>query len=131
MTPWRGNNSLAWVLHLRRDSSSGPPTGGLVKKALVPHDGFVTGPPHGARQQFLDVRGRLSFAGSRIAYFTPRFFQRLVDLRLGKRGIGPKNNFLTHTLLTFDLGKKQLLPSPPHYARCPVADSLPDNLLPR
>ena len=32
-------------LHLCHYSSCCPPTGGLVEKALVSHDGFVTGPP--------------------------------------------------------------------------------------
>src|ERR1700730_9820515 len=42
-------------LHLRHHPSCRLPTGCLIEKALVPHDGFVTGPPHRARQQFLDV----------------------------------------------------------------------------
>src|ERR1039458_1927718 len=49
-------------LHLCHHSSCGLPTGGLVEKALVPHDGFVTGPPHRARQQFFNIASRLSFA---------------------------------------------------------------------
>jgi hypothetical protein len=52
--------------------SCGLPTGGLVEKAFVPHDGIVTGLPHRARQQFFNVvQHAVAFGGSRIAYFTP------------------------------------------------------------
>src|ERR1035441_5582491 len=40
------------MLDLRYHSPCRRPTGCLVEKALVPHDRFVTGTPHRARQQF-------------------------------------------------------------------------------
>src|SRR5450756_1555905 len=69
------------VLHLRHYSACGLPTGGLVEKALVPHDGFVTRPPHRAREQFLDVPQQVVVRGKPNRVFHPALFQRFVDLR--------------------------------------------------
>src|ERR1039458_3978405 len=56
---------LSMELYLRHYSSCRFPTGGLIEKALVPHDWFVAGPPHRARQQFLDVPQRTASKLSR------------------------------------------------------------------
>jgi len=37
-------------------------------------------------------------------------FQRFIELRLGKRGIGPKRHFLPHFLLALDFRQKHFLP---------------------
>jgi hypothetical protein len=37
--------------------------------------------------------------------------QRLVDLRPGKGGIGPKRDFLTHPLLTLNLRQQHCFPA--------------------
>lgn len=71
-------------LNLRPYSSCGLPTGGLIEKALVPHDGLVTGPSHRARQQFLDVSLQTSVGRKPDRILYPSLFQFLVDLRLGE-----------------------------------------------
>lgn len=96
-------------LYLCHDSSCGLPTGDLIEKALVPQDGLVAGPPRRARQQFLDVPQQVVVRGRPNRIFHPALLQRFVDLWFGKCGIGPKHSFLTHTLLTLDLGKKYFL----------------------
>jgi hypothetical protein len=42
--------------------------------------------------------------------FHPEILHRFVDLRFGKRGIGPKHHFLAQFLLALDLRKKHFLP---------------------
>ena len=59
------------MFDLRHYSPCRRPTGGLVEKALVPHDRFVTGTPTGRGSSSATSRSRLSLAGMRMAYFTP------------------------------------------------------------
>jgi hypothetical protein len=82
----------------------------LVEKALVPHDGFVTGPPRWTRQEFRDVALQTVVRRNPNRIFHAPFFQRFVDLRFGKRGIGSKHHFLTQCLLALDLGQKHFVP---------------------
>jgi hypothetical protein len=39
----------------------------------------------------------------RMAYFTPPFLQRLVDLRLGEGGVGAKDHLFASSLLSLNL----------------------------
>jgi hypothetical protein len=81
-------------LHLRYDSSCCLPTGSLIEKALVPRDGFVAGPTHRARQQFLNVPQQVVVRRKPNRIFHSPLLQRFVDLRFRKRGIGSKRHFL-------------------------------------
>src|ERR1017187_9613361 len=83
---------------------------GLMEKAIVPHDGFVTGPPHRARQQFIDVSLQTSVGRKPDRILHPALFQFLVDLRLGEGGIGPKHYFLAELLLALDFWQKYFVP---------------------
>ena len=53
----------------------------------------------------------MMMAGRRMAYFTCPFFQRLVQLRLGKGGVGAEHHLLAQQLLAFNLGQQQFLPA--------------------
>ena len=55
----------------------------------------MTGPPHWARQQFFNVTQQAVIRRKPNRIFRSPFFQRFVDLRFGKRGIGPKRHFFT------------------------------------
>src|SRR2546427_10911977 len=67
MNPTRGNNSPAWYSTFATTRRAVFQRG-LVEKALVPHDGFVTGLPHRARQQFLDVSLQTGSANLRTKF---------------------------------------------------------------
>src|SRR5580704_4428943 len=97
-------------LNLRHYSSCGLPTGGLIEKALVPHDGLVTGPPHRARQQFLDVSLQTSVGRKPDRILYPSLFQFLVDLRLSEGSIGTKQHLPAQFLLALDLRQKHFIP---------------------
>ena len=70
--PHSGEQLSGMELHLRHLSSYRLLTRRLVERALVPHDRLVTGRPTGRVRSSSMSRSRLSFAGSRMAYFTPR-----------------------------------------------------------
>src|SRR6266851_3289600 len=97
-------------LYFRDHPSRRLPTGRLIEKAFVPHDGFVTGPSYRARQYFLDVSQQAAVRGKPNRMFHSPFFQRFVDLRFGKRGIGSKHHFLPQFLLALDLWQKHFIP---------------------
>src|ERR1035437_5441677 len=118
-------------LNLRHYSSCGLPTGGLIEKALVPHDGFVTGPPHRARQQFLDVSlqtQRWPEAGSHTLPLALPVPRRSPAWRRQHRHETPPP-------CPVPVGARSpaeaFHPSPRRYVRCRVAASLPDSLPPR
>src|SRR5664280_376165 len=90
-------------LHLRHDSSCRIPTCRLVEKALVPHDGFMAGPPHRKREQLRDVSLQFVVGGYADGIPHASLLQSLVNLRLGKGSIGAKHHFLTQFLLALDL----------------------------
>src|ERR1700687_1613064 len=96
-------------LHLRRDLSCRLPTRRLIQKALVPPV-FVTRTPHRARQKFFNVAHQVVIRRKPNRIFHSPFFHRFVDLRFGKRGIGPKHHFFTPFLLPFDFWQKHFLP---------------------
>src|ERR1700730_18537154 len=58
-------------LHLRHHPSCRLPTGCRIEKALVPHDGFMTGPPTGRVSSSSMSHTTLSFAEIRIAPTIP------------------------------------------------------------
>src|ERR1017187_6236538 len=76
----------------------------LIEKAIVPHDGFVTGPPHRAHQQFLDVSLQSSVGRKPDRILCPSLFQFLTDLRLSIRRIGREHYFLAQ--------RRRALPEP-------------------
>ena len=67
------------------------PTGGLVEKTLVPHDWFVTGTPHWARQQFRHIPFQALIGRDADGVLQAPAFQRFINLRLGKGGVGAKH----------------------------------------
>jgi hypothetical protein len=110
MKPTRGKQLPGMELHLRHHSSCRLPTGCLIEKAFVPHDGFVARLPHRARQQFLDVALQVVIRRKPNRVLHPALFQRFIDLRFGKRSIRPKHYFLTHALLALDFSQKHFVP---------------------
>jgi hypothetical protein len=56
-------------------------------------------------------RCRLSFAGRRIRVLHVPFFQRLIQLRLGKGRIGAEDHLFAQRLLAFNLWQQQSLPA--------------------
>src|SRR5208283_3310066 len=126
MNPTRGQ--LPEVeLHLRHHTPSRIPARGLVEEALVPHHWFVARSSHGARQQLRDVALQATVIrgyADGILHASP--LQRLVNLRLGKIGIGAEH--LPYPVLVGAQSPAVTVrPSLPHYARCRAAASQPDS----
>src|ERR1019366_8590827 len=79
-------------LHLRHHTPRRIPTGCLIQKALVPHHRLVAWSSYWPRQQLHDVALQAVVGGyaDGILHVSP--LQRLVNLRLGKGGIGAKHH---------------------------------------
>ncbi len=93
--------------NLRHDSPCRRPTCGPVEKAFVPHDRFVTGTPHRARQQFGHIPFQVLIGRNADGVLHAPTFQRLVNLRLGKGCIGTKRNFPPEFLLPLNLRQQK------------------------
>src|ERR1035438_8052238 len=98
-------------LYLRHDPSRCLPACGLVEEALVPHHRFVAPASYGPRQQLRDVALQIVIRGYANGILHASLLQRLVNLRLGKGGIGAKHHFLTEFLLALDVEWHAPLPS--------------------
>src|ERR1017187_8269750 len=84
-------------LHFRHYTPRRLPARGLVEEALVPHHGAVARSSYGPRQQLRDVALQVVIGGYANGILYSALFQCLVNLRLGKGGIGAKHHFLTRS----------------------------------
>ena len=82
----------------------------LVEKTLVLHQRLDAGPSHRSRQQLRDVPLQAVVGRDADRVRDAPLLQRLVDLRFGKSGVGPKGYLVTQLLLPLDLGQQQFLP---------------------
>jgi hypothetical protein len=98
-------------LDLRHHPPSHSPTRRLIKKTLVPHHRLVAWPSHGPRQQFRNVPLQIVVGRKADRVLRVLLFQRLVELRLGKGGVGAENHFLAQPLLAFNLGQQKFFPA--------------------
>jgi hypothetical protein len=87
------------MFNLRHHPPRRIPACRLVEKAFVPHDGFVTGTPNRARQQFRHIPFQVLISRDADDVLHAPAFQRLVNLWLGEGGIGAKHHFLAQFLL--------------------------------
>ena len=110
MNPTRGNKLSRVELHLGHHSPRRLPARRLIMEALVPNHRLVTRSSHRARQQFGDVPFQDAVGGNADGIFRATPFQRLVNLRLGEGGLGPKDHLFAQLLLPLDLRQQQFFP---------------------
>jgi hypothetical protein len=108
MKPTRGNNSPQWT------PPSPPPDAltsncGLIEKALEPHHWLVARPSHWPDQQLRNVPLQIVARRKPDRVLHVLFFQRLVQLRLGKGRSGAEDYLLALRLLPLNLGQQQFL----------------------
>ena len=82
-----------------------------LEKTLEPNHRLVARPSHWPRQQLRDVPLQIVVRRNADRILHLPFFQRLVQLRLGKGRIGAEDYLLAQPLLAFNLGQQQFLPA--------------------
>jgi hypothetical protein len=102
-------------LDLRHHPPGYRPARRLIEKAFESNTGFVAWPSHWPRQQLSNVPLQIVVRrkAERVLHVT--FFQRLVELRLGKGRVTTEDYLLAARLLPLDLGQQQFFPN---YRRC-------------
>ena len=68
-------------------------------------------PSHWPRQQFPNVPLQMVVGPKADRILHVPFFERFVQLRLGKGRVGPEDYLLAQRLLAFNLGQQQFLPA--------------------
>src|SRR6266851_10347227 len=81
------------------------------REPLEPHHRLVAWPAHWPRQQLHNVPLQIVVRGKADRVLDLPFFQRLVQLRLGKGSVGAEDYLLAQPLLAFNLRKQQFLPA--------------------
>jgi len=71
----------------------------------------VRGPAHGPSQQLRDVPLQTVIGRQPDGALHAPLFQRRVDLRFGKGGVGPEHHLLALLLLPIDLRQQQFFPA--------------------
>jgi len=106
-----GKQLPAMELDLRSHAPCLLPTRGLIEKSLVTDHRLVARPSNWPRQRAPDVPLHMVVGRKADRIFHVPFFERFVQLRLGKGRIGPKDYLLAQRLLAFNLGQQQFLPA--------------------
>ncbi len=77
-------------LHLGHHATGAIPTLGLIQKTGIPDHRRVRGTPHRSGQHWLDVPQQRIIGRQPDGILETLGFQILIELRVGKGGIGPK-----------------------------------------
>jgi hypothetical protein len=97
--------------NLRHHSPGYRPTRRLIEKTFESKHWPLAWPSHWPRQQLPNVPLQMVVRrkADRVLHIT--FFQRLVELRLGKGGVAAEGHFFALRLLSLDLGQQQFFPA--------------------
>src|SRR5271167_2074998 len=99
-------------LHLRHYPPGYRPTRRLIEKTFESKHRLLAWPSHWPRQQLPNVPLQMVVGGKTDRVLHVAFFQRLVELRLGKGGVTTEDHLLAlRRLLPLDLGQQQFFPA--------------------
>src|ERR1700680_3041172 len=98
-------------LHLRHYAPGHRPTCRLIEKTFESKHWLLAWPSHWPRQQLPNVPLQVVVGGKADRVLHVAFFQRLVELRLGKGRVTTEDHLLAPLLLPLDLWQQPFLPA--------------------
>src|ERR1019366_3943858 len=114
-------------LHFRHHTPRRLPARGLVEEALVPHHGAVARSSYGRRQQLRDVALQVVIGGDTKGIIYSGSLPCLGNLPAWQRRHRRETPLPYRVLVGAQFPAVTVLPSLPHYARCPDAASPRDS----